>query len=111
MQGATRGDGFTGENVSENLRTIRSLPLRLRDSFTGIVRGEVFIRTKDFEAINAGRAEEGLELYANPRNTAAGSLRQKDPTITAQRRLRLMLSSRIRARSIVFESWRIFPGQ
>jgi DNA ligase (NAD+) len=87
--GGTRGDGSTGENVTENLRTIRSIPLRLRGS--GVrhidVRGEVYFRRSDFDALNARREAEGLPLFANPRNTAAGALRQLDPRMTAERRL------------------------
>jgi len=91
--GATRGDGQTGEDVTENLRTIRSLPLLLDPAPEGRleVRGEVCIAKEDFAAWNASREEEGLPLFANPRNAAAGSLRQLDPRITAERPLRIEL--------------------
>lgn len=91
--GATRGDGVTGENITENLRTIRSLPLRLESAFTGIVRGEVFIKLADFEALNAKRRQADQEQYANPRNTAAGSLRQLDSSVAATRPLSIFLYS------------------
>jgi DNA ligase (NAD+) len=88
VQGATRGDGETGENITPNLRTLRALPLKLKAAnFTGTVRGEVFMRTADFERLNARLAEAGEKTYANPRNTAAGSLRQLDSRITAGRPL------------------------
>jgi DNA ligase (NAD+) len=86
-RGATRGDGTVGEDITANLRTLRSLPLRLRETFTGVVRGEVFIRSDDFKQLNAQRQAAGEELYANPRNTAAGSLRQLDSSVTARRPL------------------------
>ncbi|MFN3652796.1 MAG: NAD-dependent DNA ligase LigA [Armatimonadota bacterium] len=88
--GATRGDGTTGENVTPNLKTVRALPLRLRDDApTGEVevRGEVFLSHEEFRRINAEREAAGEPLYANPRNSAAGSLRQLDSSITARRRL------------------------
>jgi DNA ligase (NAD+) len=87
IQGATRGDGTTGEDVSANLRTISVLPERLREPATAEVRGEVFMPKAEFARINAGREEAGLPTYANPRNSGAGSLRQIDPRVTAERRL------------------------
>jgi DNA ligase (NAD+) len=89
VRGGTRGDGSTGEDVTENLRTIRSIPLRLRgDGLRRIdVRGEVYFRRSDFDALNARREAAGLPLFANPRNTASGALRQLDPRLTAERRL------------------------
>jgi DNA ligase (NAD+) len=87
VQGATRGDGTTGEDVTANLRTIRSLPDRLPERATLDVRGEVFMPKAEFARINAEREEAGLPLYANPRNSGAGSLRQKDPAVTASRLL------------------------
>lgn len=84
---ATRGDGTTGEDVTENVRTIKSIPGRLRKPVTIEVRGEVFMPKEAFAALNSAREEEGLQLYANPRNSAAGSLRQKDAHITAGRNL------------------------
>jgi len=93
VQGSTRGDGSTGEDVTANLRTIRSLPLRLREAERTAparleVRGEVYIETGDLERLNRQRVEADLPPYANPRNLAAGSLRQLDPGVTAQRPLR-----------------------
>jgi DNA ligase (NAD+) len=87
MGGATRGDGTTGEDVTANLRTIEVLPGRLREPATAEVRGEVYMPKAEFARINAGREEAGLPTYANPRNSGAGSLRQLDPRVTAQRRL------------------------
>lgn len=91
----TRGDGFTGEDVSQNVKTIRSVPWRLfshqaKDALPAklAVRGEVFIEKREFEALNEERAKRGEPLFANPRNAAAGSLRQLDPSITAGRPLR-----------------------
>ncbi len=102
--GSTRGDGMIGEDVTENLRTVSSLPLRVRDKETVlkedkegiikdlyqkeiIVRGEIFISKKDFEEINKKRKKDGLAPFANPRNIAAGSIRQLDPEIAASRNL------------------------
>jgi DNA ligase (NAD+) len=88
VQGATRGDGTTGEDVTANLRTIAAIPATLSDSgATADVRGEVFMPKAEFARINGEREEAGLPLYANPRNSGAGSLRQKDPAVTAARLL------------------------
>jgi DNA ligase (NAD+) len=87
VQGATRGDGTTGEDVTANLRTIRSVPGRLAEPVSLDARGEVYMPKAEFARINAEREEAGLPLYANPRNSGAGSLRQKDPAVTAGRRL------------------------
>ena len=88
FRGATRGDGQVGEDVTENLRTIRSIPMTLPEKLPRlIVRGEVYMARSVFEEINARREIEGKPLMANPRNAAAGSLRQLDPKIAAQRRL------------------------
>jgi DNA ligase (NAD+) len=87
VQGATRGDGTTGEDVTANLRTIASIPARLKEPSTLDARGEVFMPKSEFARINADREEKGLPLYANPRNSGAGSLRQKDPQVTADRLL------------------------
>ncbi len=95
VQGATRGDGETGEDISANLRTIRSLPLALREADKGRlpklieVRGEVFLPRAGFDRMNADAAARGEKLYVNPRNAAAGSLRQLDPKMTAARPLAL----------------------
>jgi len=89
-QGATRGDGYRGENISENLRTIRSIPMRLlaKDAPSRFeVRGEVYIPKAAFERLNQELAGRGDKLFMNPRNAAAGSVRQKDPRVTARRPL------------------------
>ena len=89
VQGATRGDGQRGENITPNLRTIRTIPLALAGDFPSAfeVRGEVYMTKSGFERMNAERAERGEPLFANPRNSAAGAVRQLDPAITAQRPL------------------------
>ena len=92
VRGATRGDGVTGEDVTENLRTIRDIPLTLKESIPYLcVRGEVYMPRAVFEALNERREEEGLPRFANPRNAAAGSLRQLDSKITASRRLSIFI--------------------
>lgn len=97
--GATRGDGFVGEDVTHTIRTIESIPLRLRDNEgldlkgTIEVRGEVYMEYADFERINKEREKNGEELYMNPRNTAAGSLRQLDPALAAERKLKFFAYS------------------
>jgi DNA ligase (NAD+) len=87
--GATRGDGYTGENVTANLRTVRAIPMRLPAGAPPLleVRGEVLMLKRDFAALNATQEAAGDKLFVNPRNAAAGALRQLDPTITASRRL------------------------
>lgn len=96
VRAATRGDGTTGEDVTVNMRTVRDVPLRLRDEARGTIapgvetlelRGEVYMPKKSFEALNAAAEEEGRAPFANPRNAAAGSLRQKDPAVTKMRDL------------------------
>ena len=91
VQGATRGDGHTGEDVTANLKTVRAIPLRLRGAKPPAsleVRGEVIMYKADFERINARQRERGEKEFVNPRNTAAGALRQLDPKMTAERPLR-----------------------
>lgn len=90
VQGATRGDGFRGENITENLRTIRSMPMQVRSGKVPgrfEVRGEVYMSKTAFERLNNQRADRSEALFANPRNAAAGSVRQLDPRVTASRRL------------------------
>ena len=90
VQAATRGDGQVGEDVTANVRTIRSIPLKLEGNVPDVleVRGEVIMHREDFEALNRRQAELGQKVFVNPRNAAAGSLRQLDPTVTAKRSLR-----------------------
>lgn len=87
VQGATRGDGAVGEDITTNLKTIHAIPLRLPEPITIEVRGEAYMPKKSFEALNKARLENGEELFANPRNAAAGSLRQLDPKVAASRQL------------------------
>ena len=89
VRGATRGDGIRGEDVTSNIRTIKSIPLRLLGPVPPLleIRGEIYMSREGFERMNESRAAEGLPLYANPRNSAAGSVRQLDPSITALRPL------------------------
>src|SRR5438874_8647673 len=87
VQGATRGDGFVGEDVTSNLKTIRSIPLTLREPISGRldIRGEVYLPTASFEGTNRERVDRGEPAFANPRNAAAGAVRQLDPKATAKR--------------------------
>lgn len=87
VRGLTRGDGRVGEDITVNLRTVRSIPLKLKEPVSIEVRGEVFMPKKSFHALNEDREERGEELFANPRNAAAGSLRQLDSKIAAKRNL------------------------
>ena len=87
VRGATRGDGTVGENITENLKTVRSVPLKLKDAISIEVRGECFMPKKSFVQLNQAREAEVKDIFANPRNAAAGSLRQLDSKITAKRNL------------------------
>ncbi|WP_033826853.1 NAD-dependent DNA ligase LigA [Bacillus andreraoultii] len=91
VQGSTRGDGTVGEDITTNLRTVRSIPLQLNEEVTIEVRGEVFMPKKSFIKLNQEREENGEDLFANPRNAAAGSLRQLDPKVAASRNLDVFL--------------------
>ena len=103
--GSTRGDGVTGENVTENLKTIPTIPLSLPEELPLLeVRGEVYMPVKSFEALNRMREEEGEPLFANPRNAAAGSLRQLDSRITAKRRLDILIFNVQRIEGKTFSS-------
>jgi len=107
VQGSTRGDGYVGEDVTENLRTIRSLPLRLIETKLPIpslleVRGEVYMSKKDFAELNRRREQQGEPLFANPRNAAAGSVRQLDPSVTASRKLNIFVYAVGRVEGIEF---------
>lgn len=104
MRGATRGDGMTGEDITDNIRTIPSIPLRLTDPATLEIRGEVYMPLKAFSKLNKTRKEEGKPLFANPRNAAAGSLRHLDPTITASRHLSIFVYSIGYSSSLNFEN-------
>ena len=105
VQGATRGDGETGEDVTENLKTVLSIPLRLENAPPVlIVRGEVFMPRRVFEELNAQREREEKPLFKNPRNAAAGSLRQLDPKIAAARRLDSVIFNVQLAEGVTFSS-------
>ncbi|WP_374719044.1 NAD-dependent DNA ligase LigA [Parageobacillus toebii] len=104
VQGATRGDGVTGEDITENLKTIRSLPLRLNEPVTLEARGEAYMPKASFERLNEQRRNRGEELFANPRNAAAGSLRQLDPKIAASRHLDLFVYSLANAEELGIDS-------
>ncbi len=91
VQGATRGDGVVGEDVTQNLKTIFSIPMKLTEPLDLCVRGEVYMPREVFERINATRESQGKQLLANPRNAAAGSLRQLDPEVTASRALAIFV--------------------
>lgn len=110
VQGSTRGDGVRGENVTQNLRTIKAIPLRLLAKTTLAipprleVRGEVYMTKRDFQRLNARREEEGEPTFANPRNAAAGSLRQLDPRITASRPLSIFCYGVGRVEGVAFRT-------
>lgn len=104
VRGATRGDGRIGEDVTENLKTIRSIPMQLENAPARlIVRGEVFMSRAVFERLNAEREAAGKALFANPRNAAAGSLRQLDPSVAAERRLDILIFNLQLAEGVSFE--------
>ncbi|MDY7433553.1 NAD-dependent DNA ligase LigA [Bacillus sp. V26] len=93
VRGATRGDGTTGEDITENLKTIRTIPLKMKRSLSIEVRGEAYMPKRSFEALNEERIKNEEEPFANPRNAAAGSLRQLDPKIAAKRNLDIFVYS------------------
>ena len=111
--GSTRGDGTTGEDVTDNIKTIKTLPLNLRGSTKSvdgipdeiIVRGEVIIFKDDFRKLNERRMEEGEPLFANPRNAAAGSLKQLDPKISATRPLRIFIYNNVKSHPAIKSQW------
>lgn len=114
VQASTRGDGETGEDITDNIKTIKQVPLRLLNesdtAFPGqlVVRGEVFMRKDEFEELNKKRSKQGQKTFANPRNAAAGSLRQLDPKVTAQRPLHIYFFQVASAREHGFESqWQV----
>ena len=104
VRGATRGDGLVGEDVTVNLKTIKNIPHKLTKDVDIIVRGEVFMPKKDFEKLNEEREVLGEKLFANPRNAAAGSLRQLDPKITAERNLDIYIFNVQKSDDIKFTS-------
>jgi len=87
VSAATRGDGKIGEDITQNVKTIETIPLRLNEDITGFFEGEIYISKKNFQRVNKEREKENLPLYANPRNLAAGTIRQLDPKIVASRKL------------------------
>ncbi|KUK10331.1 MAG: DNA ligase [Clostridia bacterium 41_269] len=109
VMGATRGDGYTGEDITANLKTIKTLPLRLKDAIPRlVVRGEAFMPKAAFNRLNEERERNGLPLFANPRNAAAGSLRQLDPKITASRTLGLFVYEVFMVKGVELDTqWRV----
>jgi DNA ligase (NAD+) len=115
VRGATRGDGRVGEDVTQNLRTIKSIPLRVRGVLADCrlleVRGEVYIPRKAFQALNRALEDAGEPTFANPRNAAAGSIRQKDPGVTAKRPLEIYLYHVSVAEPLLFQThWEALEG-
>lgn len=109
VAGATRGDGITGEDITQNLKTIRAIPLRLNPEKVQIpalieIRGEVYMEKADFQKLNEQQLREGKPLFANPRNSAAGSLRQLDPRVTAQRPLKIFCYAIGACEGLTFQS-------
>lgn len=104
VQGATRGNGITGEDVTENLKTVRNLPMKLKNAPKHlVVRGEVYMSKEVFAELNAMREINGEPLFANPRNAAAGSMRQQDPKVAASRKLDIILFN-VQASSVTYSS-------
>lgn len=117
VTGSTRGDGYTGEDVTSNVRTIKAIPLKLAAEgfFSGVglidVRGEIFMNRHDFDELNRSRDEHGLSPFANPRNAAAGSIRQLDPAVTAKRPLKFAAHGLGRVQGpIPATHWEILQG-
>ena len=104
VRGATRGNGLVGEDITENLKTIKNIPKKLKEPIDIIVRGEVFIGKNEFEKMNEERAENEEPLFANARNAAAGSLRQLESSITASRPLEIIIFNVQKSDSITFKS-------
>lgn len=102
--GATRGNGIIGEDITQNLMTIKSIPLKINDKEEIVVRGEVYISKNDFNKVNEQQEEQGLQIFANPRNLAAGSLRQLDSKLTAKRPLDIFIFNLEYAQNHKFES-------
>ncbi|MEG1310415.1 MAG: NAD-dependent DNA ligase LigA, partial [Romboutsia sp.] len=103
-KGATRGDGVVGEDISQNLMTVKSIPLKIDNNNEIVVRGEVYISKQNFKKINQQQYEMDLQLYANPRNLAAGSLRQLDPKLTAKRPLDIFVFNLEHGENLEFNS-------
>lgn len=103
-KGATRGDGIVGEDISKNLMTVKSIPLKINDNSELVVRGEVYISKDSFKKVNDQQEAQGMQLFANPRNLAAGSLRQLDPKLTAKRPLDIFVFNLEYAKGYEFES-------
>ncbi|WP_408672658.1 DNA ligase LigA-related protein, partial [Streptococcus pneumoniae] len=91
IQGATRGDGVTGEDITQNLKTIKAIPLRLNEEVTLEARGEAYMPKRSFVKLNEEKEQNGEDVFANPRNAAAGSIRQLDPKIAAKRNLSMFV--------------------
>lgn len=103
-KGATRGDGVVGEDISKNLMTVKTIPLKIEEDNEIVVRGEVYICKENFDKINAQQEEAGLQLFANPRNLAAGSLRQLDSKLTAKRPLDIFIFNLEHGENLEFDS-------
>ena len=101
IRAATRGNGQIGEDISENVKTIKSLPLKLKKEIDIEVRGEIFMPHKSFNKLNEDRLEQNLPLFANPRNAAAGTIRQLDSKVAASRNLDIFLYQIVSAEQYV----------